>query len=140
MCDRPSRQINQENKAASLTKSLRSQRLKIINELALELHKRRLESSSNYGVFNAFYKEKLGMCTWLKRDDLNNARRRLIRNYKKRGSDLITGTINLVNDDNNDAIPSNMSINENNSVPVSSMSSSTSSSSESSKKLFLLIF
>ena len=83
MCDRPSRQINQENKAASLTKSLRSQRLKIINELALELHKRWLESLSNYGVFNAFYKEKLGTCAWLKRDDLNNTHRRLIRNYKK---------------------------------------------------------
>ena len=138
MSDRPSREQQRNEQPASVAKSLRSQRRKIVNELAAELHVLREQNQSNYGVFNTFYAEKVGTCAWLKRDDLNNGLRRLIRNCKRNGNNLITGTINLTNNDKDQNIPADVSINENNSGVLSSLSSNTTSITDSSKKPLLV--
>ena len=56
----------------SVNKAVKVLRRKIVNDLAVELHNQRtdISNTSNYGITEKFYKEKLGVYTWLKKEDL----------------------------------------------------------------------
>ena len=121
----------------SVNKAVKVLRRKIVNDLAVELYNQRIDISntSNYDITERFYKEKLGVYIWLKKEDLRNALRRLSKKYKEKSNDVLNGTIVLNNnDDNQGEVPSNILTNDNNSVIMSSISGTFSSSRDSLDK------
>ena len=102
MRNRPPRESRSEDD--SINKAARAMRRKIVNELAVELHNRHTDSSNasnNYGATERFYQEKLDAHAWLKKEDAQNALRRLRKKCKEKDNDVLNGTIALNNNEDN---------------------------------------